>query len=144
LASEQIMPLIRKTIASDPPPIDGAVESLRRLNELHNVTLVTARPADMDETTKGWLAAHGIAYGQLEHMDEGAKSLGDHVFDVVVDDHLRELLGFIGKAETLLIFDHPWNQTLNLSGHVTRVRTWPEIERIVGRLAMGHASSPGG
>ena len=54
---------------------------------------------------------------------------------MVVDDHLREVLGFVGKVKHLVVFDHEWNQTLNLGQHVTRVRSWPEIEVVISAVA---------
>lgn len=131
----ELMPLVHETIRRDPTPVLGARESLGRLAASHDIILVTARPSDLDEVTRAWLTTHEIPHHSLHHMPEAEKNSTNIELDVVIDDHLKELLGFINKVPELVIFDRPWNQTFNVKQHVTRVRTWPEVETLVDRIA---------
>jgi len=126
--------LIRATICSDPDLIDGAKEAIYTLNRQHDVILLTARPEDLLDVTRRWLSRRGIEYRDLVHLREGHKFAPEHGFDVVVDDHLREVIGFAGKARKIIVFDHPWNQSFNLRGLFDRAYTWGDVLAIVDAM----------
>ena len=128
---DQVMELIRKTIRCDLEPYPGAVRGLTRLCQRHQVTLVTARPADMMDITGKWLARRNIPHHHLLHFQEGLKHENRHAFDVFVDDHLREAFGLVSKVPHIIIFDHPWNRTFDLGGLFKRARNWRELVSIV-------------
>lgn len=128
---DQAMELIRETIRCDLEPYPGAAQGLARLRQKHHVTLVTARPPDMMDITKEWLARRDIPHDQLLHFEEGAKHENQYAFDVFIDDHLREAFGFINKVPHIIIFDHPWNRTFNLGGLLKRARNWREVVSLV-------------
>jgi uncharacterized HAD superfamily protein len=135
ITEAEALELIRATITSDPRPYDGAVEALRRIHAKHDVVLMTARPKDLMDVTAQWLARWSIAYRQLVHLDEGFKHEASLSLDIIVDDHLREALGFVGKVPHIVVFDRPWNQTLNVARLFERVRTWEELVDLIRRLS---------
>ena len=67
-------------------------------------------------------------------MREGQKSTPQQAFDLVVDDHLREVIRFAGKARKIIVFDHPWNQSLNVRGLFDRAYTWHDVLAIVDAM----------
>lgn len=131
VTEERAIELIRKTLSLDLVPMPGALDGLARLSESHEVVLVTARPPDMMGITAEWLRRHKVPHHGLINLREGEKHGHGDEFDVVIDDHLRELVGFVGKAKKLIIFDHPWNRTLNVEGLFYRARGWSEVVRII-------------
>jgi len=135
ITEEEAGELIVETLSHPIDPMPGAVEGLKRLYENHDLHLITARPRSTMSITKAWLSSHDIPYHSLAWLTEGNKHLAEENLDVIIDDHLREVLRFRDKAKHLVIFDHPWNQSKNLRGLFTRVRTWKEIEMFVNKLA---------
>ncbi len=125
------MKLIRDTIRCDLEPYPGAIRGLSRLRQRHEVTLVTARPPDMTDITEKWLARRKVPHDHLLHFEEGLKHKHQYAFDVFVDDHLREAFGFVNRVPHIIIFDHPWNRTLNLGGLFKRARDWHEVVSII-------------
>jgi len=135
VAEEEALRLIRMTIESNPEPYSGAVEALGQLNAQHNIILLTARPEDLMDVTVEWLTRWSIPHAQLVHLNEGLKHETSLSLDMIVDDHLREAFGFIGKVPHIVVFDRPWNQTFNVSGLFNRVHNWEELLAFVSRLA---------
>ena len=134
ISESEAMELIRATICSDPGLIDGAKQAIDRLNQEHDVILLTARPEDLFDVTRQWLSKRGIKYRELLHLREGQKSTPQQAFDLVVDDHLREVIRFAGKARKIIVFDHPWNQSLNVRGLFDRAYTWHDVLAIVDAM----------
>ncbi len=103
---------------------------------------ITARPAITKKTTQTWLKKHGF-WGKLTTLDlfpegktykrdvEYKKDLADKLgLDVFIED-----ASAIARNMKIPVFllDRPWNQG-ELPGNVTRVKTWPEIEKGVAHL----------
>jgi uncharacterized protein len=132
---EEAMGLIRQAIESDPQPYEGAIETLRELCERHHVILMTARPKDLMSVTTDWLTRWKVSFHDLIHLDEGLKHEADLGLDLIVDDHLREAFGFIDKVPHIVIFDRPWNHTLNLGRLFERVTDWNELLLLIRRLS---------
>lgn len=134
ITESEAIELIRATICSDLDLIDGAKEAIEKLNQEHELILLTARPEDLLDVTERWLSKRGIKYRELVHLREGQKFAPEHAFDVVVDDHLREVIRFIGKARKIIVFDHPWNQSFNARGLFDRAYTWNDVLAIVDAM----------
>ena len=59
---------------------------------------------------------------------EGKKhQINGEKFDVIIDDHLEEIINWIGKAPLVLVFNHPWNKSLNIKNNFERVYNWEGI-----------------
>lgn len=120
--------LIRETLFENLELISGAKETLKRLNsEGHQIIILTARFSDLIDLTKKWLKRKGIPYSQLIQLNEGEKHLAEVNLDLVVDDNLEDAIGWSQKVNNVLVYDHPWNQTLNIKGLIKRVYSWNDI-----------------
>lgn len=120
-------------------PIPSAVEALRYIIERHFVAFVTSRPPTTEAITQVWLTRHKLPCDQLYWVARGCKGeLAKKLdLDFIVDDSVEELLSVFDEhpACRLLVFDQPWNQTLNLGAKLTRVRGWEEVTRTINNLA---------
>jgi len=134
ITEQETQELIIETLRRPIRPIPGAVKALKKINSNHDVHIITARHPSAQEITKQWLSDHKIQYDSLIWLKEGNKHLLEKKFDIVIDDHLRELLGFHGKVKHLVVFDHPWNRTKNVKALVRRVYTWNDIENLIDEL----------
>jgi uncharacterized HAD superfamily protein len=119
---------VRETLLSEIAPIPNAPNSLRRLASVgHRIYILTARYKDFIDTTKNWLNKHQIPYTQIIHCNEGEKCYTSVELDLIVEDNLEEALEWSPKVKHILIYDHPWNQTLNVKGLIKRVYSWEDI-----------------
>lgn len=129
--------LIRCTLGEDLPVNNGAKEAMERLREEgHKIFIITARPSNSIEMTKTWLRHKGLPYTQLVQLNEGKKYLAKVKLDLIVDDNLEDALEWSQRTENVLVYDQPWNQTLNLKNLVKRVHGWNEILDEVQRLQL--------
>jgi hypothetical protein len=135
ISKEEKNELIRETIREDLAVYLGAKETIEKLHrEGHRIFILTARPHDLIEMTKTWLEKKGIPYTELIQLNQGEKHLAKIDLDLIVEDNLEDALGWSKKVKNVLIYDHPWNQTLNIKGLVKRVHNWNEIFKEVQRL----------
>jgi uncharacterized HAD superfamily protein len=139
IGEDESIQLIRDTLSQDLDLYPEARQSLARLARENEVVLLTARPADMMDLTRDWLRRRRVPYHTLVHLDEGFKHRDDTLFDVVIDDHLREVIRFAPSVPLVIIFDHPWNRSLNVRGLFKRASNWREVLDIVaGHQRHGH------
>jgi hypothetical protein len=54
--------------------------------------------------------------------------------DVIVEDSLEEALEWTCKVKNVLVYDQPWNQSLNVKGLMRRVFSWDEIYREINQV----------
>jgi uncharacterized HAD superfamily protein len=129
-------------------PMDGAREAVstwkRAGCEIH---LLTGRPPATRETSLRWLAAVEIPFDHLIFVDKYGRyapvvgesevmtldDLSKCTFDLAVED-APKMAQFLAKdvADTVLLFDRPWNRALNPAetargDRINRCRTWAEI-----------------
>lgn len=141
ISKEERNKLIRETLLGDLALISGAKEGLAKLHsEGHQILILTARPRDLINVTKGWLKKRGIPYSQLIQLDEGQKYLAEVNLDLVVEDNLEDAIGWSKKVKNILVYDHPWNRSFNIKGLFKRVYNWngilEEIERVKSRIVV--------
>lgn len=127
--------LIKETLKEDLKLNDGSKEIITKLwAEGHKIYLLTARYASSIETTKEWLKKNGIPYTELFQLKEGEKNNTNLKLDLIVEDCLQDALEWSPKVTNILVYDHPWNKTLNVKGLIKRVYSWKEIYQEVQRL----------
>jgi uncharacterized HAD superfamily protein len=131
---EKASELIRKAILRDPVLIPKARESLSYLSQNHEIIILTARYPDLFEITKRQLAEKGIPYDQIFCLSEGNKHQSNLDLDVVIEDNFEDAIGWIGKAGLVIVFDHPWNRSLNVEGLFKRVKSWEDIVRVIDEM----------
>ena len=128
--------LIIEVLKKDLPLNLGAKETLERLSrEGHNIYLLTSRYDHLRDITQSWLKEKGIPYTQLYLLNVGEKYLAKvDPLDLIVEDSLEEALGWTQKVKNVLVYDQPWNKTLNVKNLTKRVYNWDEIYNEVQQL----------
>jgi uncharacterized HAD superfamily protein len=135
IRKEERNQLIRDTLGEDLTLNNGARETMEQLHsEGHRIFILTARPHDLVEVTMNWLKKKRIPYTQLIQLNEGKKYLADIDLDLIVEDNLEDALEWSQKVKNILVYDQPWNQTLNIKSLIKRVSRWDEILAEVQRL----------
>jgi uncharacterized HAD superfamily protein len=135
ISKEERNKLVRETLQKNLALNVGARESLNKLHLAgHRVVLLTARSPDLGEVTADWLKRKRIPYSKLIQLDEGKKHLAKVSLDLVVEDNLENAIGWSEKVRNILIYDHPWNQSLNVRGLFKRVHNWNEIMKEIELL----------
>ena len=120
------------TLSKDLPLIEDAKDVINRLHEYNRIIIITARSKDFEGFTKKWLENKGIKYHKLYFAEEGKKGEIEPL-DILIEDNIKEVIHNIGKVNHMLLFDQPWNKSINVGNHFTRVHTWKEIyEQIKG------------
>lgn len=121
--------LIVEVLKQDLPLNLGAKETLERLSrEGHSIHLLTSRYGHLRDITQSWLKEKGIPFTQLHLLNHRKKYLAEvDPLDLIVEDSLQEALGWTNKVKNVLIYDQPWNKTLNVRNLTKRVYSWNEI-----------------
>jgi len=134
---EQFKRLWEATLGTDllryAPPIEGAIQGLSSLGK-HEVWLVTARPASLQEVTLSWLAEYNARYDHIIHDRYGDKVQAGRGFDVFVEDHLDEAHNIAEAGVFSILMDQPWNQSPVLHPNCCRVFDWNSIITLVNKL----------
>jgi len=121
--------LIVEVLKQDLPLNPCCKETLERLSrEGHNIYLLTSRYGHLRGVTESWLKEKGVPYTQLHLLNNGKKYLAEvEPLDLIVEDSLQEALAWTQKVKHVLIYDQPWNKTLNVRNLTKRVFNWNEI-----------------
>lgn len=115
----------------------------------HQVSVITGRPADAYEASRGWLDRHGLEqvplyclnkYGR-DSFYENAEynlSLEDFYrmkFDIAVEDSPKAFRFFDAFPDLqVLVFDRPWNRDCSFPNEkYTRCFSWEDIRQITAR-----------
>jgi hypothetical protein len=128
--------LIVEVLQKDLPLNTGAKETLEQLSrEGHSIHLLTSRYDVLRDVTQSWLKEKGIPYTQLHLLNVGKKYLAKvDPLDLIVEDSLEEALGWTQKVKNVLVYDQPWNKTLNVRNLTKRVYNWDEIYNEIQQL----------
>jgi uncharacterized HAD superfamily protein len=128
--------LIEEILSGDLPLYGGAKETIEQLSkEGHSIYLLTGRWSHMRDLTQTWLKEKDIAYTELHLLPLGKKyQVNVEGLDVIVEDSLEEALEWTTKVKNVLVFDRPWNQSLNVKGLTRRVHSWKEIYHKIQQL----------
>lgn len=136
VAEEESRRLVRLTLLRELDLYPGAQRGLGTLvgagAEVH---VITARPAGANGTreTEEWLTTRGLFpgkhYHRVDHARPGEKHAVPAHLDVFADDDLDELIGMAEHRPgvRLVVFDHPWNQTLDVHRRLRRVQDWDQL-----------------
>ena len=128
ISEKEALELIIATFDYDINTQPDAVDCIKKLKKNHEIIIVTARPKITEEITKKWLKEKGIAYDKLIFITEGNKHQAvNEGFDVIIDDHLKEIIRWFEKVPLVLIYNHPWNKSLNIKNNFERVFNWKNI-----------------
>jgi uncharacterized HAD superfamily protein len=138
ISKEEKNTMIRETLLEDLPQIAGARDGLNRLyDEGHRIIIMTARPRDSVKTTMEWLKSNSVSYSKLIFLDHDRGSLDAVDFDIVVEDNLENAIEWSEKAKKVLLYDHPWNRSINIERLFIRVYNWNDILKEI-KLGFGN------
>lgn len=129
--------LITDILYKDLPIYPGARETLEQLSrEGHDIYLLTGRYGRLREVTQIWLKDKGVPYNELHLLEMGKKyQVNISGLDVIVEDSLEEALEWTNRVKMVLVYDHPYNQSLNIKNLTKRVYSWNEIYGEIHQLA---------
>jgi hypothetical protein len=156
VGNAEALALIRKTLEDpDYALYPQAEEGLRQLADAGvEVHIITARwngDPDAAGLTEDWLAARGfrrgVHYQRIDAVKEGAKYGVNADLDCFVDDNLVELIEMADRrpdVPTLIVYDHPWNQTLDVRRRFRRVNGWDDLVPLILADATAKAKGPAG
>jgi 5'(3')-deoxyribonucleotidase len=121
-------------------PFQETIASIKKLSQKHELHVVTGRSEFLSIATQTMLDTYfpGI-FASIEFtgmFGERVRSKGDVCAqigaDLLIDDHLVHAERVAEKGIDVLLFgDYPWNRREFSSKHITRVRDWLEVERIL-------------
>jgi len=109
------------------PVMSGSQEALRKINEYHNVIVVSLATEFPNSLTDKqlWLHDNYPFIGWKQMVFCGDKNIIKA--DLMIDDHLKNLNNFDGET---IMFTQPHNLYVNSEKH-RRVNSWAELERIL-------------
>lgn len=131
IEKDEAITLIKETLSRDLKLQRGAAESINELSKSHEIILITGRPKNTLIKTRKWLADHKVKYDHLYFLNEGCKHEFEKELDVVIDDHLEEIIKWVGIVPLIIVFDHPWNKCLNVRENFVRAHNWKEVLEII-------------
>jgi uncharacterized HAD superfamily protein len=114
-------------------PITGALDGLAALSR-HEIWIVTARPAFLQELTEAWFGERNIKYDRILFDRDGNKHLAGPEFDIFVEDFLEEANLIADAGIFTLLFDQPWNQSPTLPDNCQRVYNWSTIVKMINEV----------
>ncbi len=135
----------------DPAP--GGLEAIRELEACgHSLAIVTGRPATSHDGSCGWLRKHGLAHIDIIYFDKYGRAPANPPpgtpttlsrdeferlhFDVAIDDSPTALDLLAHRQNcTVIVYDRPWNQRYLAAPAMRRSGSWPEIVRLIAKLA---------
>lgn len=126
-------------------PVEQAADIITRLNDKHEVLIITARPEQYRTITESWLLNQRIIYHNLVMTDFNDKSLycKSLQVDIFIEDSLENALSIYQQGIPVILFDAPYNQG-SLPKGVIRTKNWQEIYYIIGKhKKMFYIASPG-
>ncbi len=129
--------LITDVLYKDLPIYPGAKETLERLSrEGHEIYLLTGRYGHLRDITQTWLKEKAVPFNELHLLEMGKKyQVNISGLAVIVEDSLDEALEWSARVQTVLLFNHPYNQTLNVKNLTKRVFSWDDIYREIQQIA---------
>ncbi len=131
--------------------IGGALESLTRLAEHHQLVIATSRRLQMRDDTLLWIDEHfpGIfsssavyfagIWDRIEddrHVLTKADLIEQIGADILVDDQLKHCAAVAESGRHGVLFgDYAWNKSDQLPKRVVRCVNWLEVEKEIERIA---------
>lgn len=116
-----------------PNPIEGAIRTIKRLNETYDVYIVTHQWTRTAYSEKyKWLEKHLPFLSSDQYVFTGAKYLVQG--DYLIEDNISNLYKWIehGDADIKgILFDQPYNQDVKSSDDIERVYSWSNIESVL-------------
>ncbi|MGG1516857.1 hypothetical protein ABE504_15730 [Paenibacillus oryzisoli] len=103
-------------------PFPGAVETLQKLYDEHQLSFITARPELFREVTVTWLRDHKVPYHNILLTENKLQACSELKVDVLIDDgpHYAEQFALVNKP--VILYAQPYN------GHVQHELVYPAAD----------------
>ncbi len=100
-----------------------------------DVTVITARPVELQKQTIRWLINNQIPYHQLIFMSGKSKHqdvlLHNLNFDYFVEDRFEFSKDLADLGIKVLLLNYPWNLKFGEYKNIIRVNNWADISRTI-------------
>lgn len=124
-------------------PVIGMQPSIKKLlREGYDIHVVTSRDGRALEIAREWLVKKELPINIIG-VPRGESKVAvakKHKIDIFVDDDLYKLEPLCGTVSHRLLFSWPYNDHVQESSFIKRVRTWQELYREIAILGMWHIS----
>ncbi len=152
IGKPEALALIRTTLEHPdyelyPQAKDGLRQLVASDVEVHIITARWNGDPDAAGRAETWLASRGLELGvhyhRIDAVKEGAKYGAQATLDCFVDDNLVELIEMADRrpeVPTLIVYDHPWNQTIDIGRRFHRVAGWPDLVALILTKVRSRAS----
>ncbi|MFH1682370.1 MAG: hypothetical protein ABIA37_01100 [Candidatus Woesearchaeota archaeon] len=126
------------------PLIDGSQEAVSRLEQDHNLFVITSRSYSLvGKATEDWLEQHfpqkfSQVYFTGSWSDQPDKSKHQLCSELGLDLMIEDNLDYAKKCSQVTqvyLMDCPWNQGNHLPERIIRVKNWPEIMQSIKNLS---------
>lgn len=131
----------------DTKPVAGSQRALTLLARDHELHLITARPYDVEEQSRRWLAKHfPRIFKEIHHtnlISKGGKGVSVKKSEiclkmgatVMIDDHIDYILDCAENNITSYLFSAPWNKDKKTNHpHIKHVAGWEEVVGLINGL----------
>jgi len=125
--------ILTDSISTGLKPIAGAVETLGRMSERTDVTIITARPEI--EPVREWLAFHcgpetaeRITVVSSGDHDDKERYIRQHDLAYFVDDRVHTCVQLAEAGLTPVVFSQPWNRGQH---DLASVESWGELSTML-------------
>lgn len=119
-------------------PMSGSVEGVNKLQIVHDLHVITARPYDIEKKTVDWLDRYFPGkFKSIYHTNwvsstrykkrNKSELCVEYGVECMIEDHLDFATDIADENIEVLLLDSPWNQSNMLPDKIHRVFTWEEI-----------------
>lgn len=115
-----------------PPMEPGTASAVERLHSVGIVDIVTARDATSTKYVKQWLEHNGIKYNDYVAVLRG-RDKADLDYDIFIDDSPHNVAMIASKGKSALLYDQPWNRSVNDS-KIVRIKKLAEAVNMISDL----------
>jgi uncharacterized HAD superfamily protein len=123
--------------------IEGSVAGVKQIKERHKLVIITNRAVTLKNDTEHWLAKHfsgcftKVIYTRkkLNHPAKSKQEICQRIkADIMIEDDPYCLKDLANSKIKLLLFNHPWNQNVNMANNIVRVHSWEQIVEEVNKI----------
>lgn len=116
-------------------PYSKAVETIQRLFNKHQISIITARPLMFKDVSIKWLNDHNIPYHNITFTENKLQKCEDSKVDVLIDDGPHYALQFSKKQKPVILFQQPYNLSVT-NRFVYPISHWSEAEKYIDLIQM--------
>lgn len=107
-------------------PLPGAMEVLQLLYDVHEITIITARPPLFYNVTVEWLNFYNVKYHHIAFTENKLQECQRAGVDVLIDDGPHYAEEFAMMSKPVILYDQPYNRDVQHQ-LVYRAHHWREV-----------------